>query len=383
MNDRRRGRSSAVRYEPHDGREGATVTVVIPCFNYARFLPQAVDSVLTQEGVTVDVIVVDDASTDESVSVAERLAAADPRVRVVKNERNRGAVETFNRGLADARGEFLVRLDADDMLTPGSLRRAAAVMQRLPGVGLVYGHPIHFEGDALPAPRIVARSWTVWSGRDWLQARCVDGSNVITSPEVLMRRSVIDVVGGQRPLAHTHDMEMWLRIAAHSDIAYIVGADQAWHRDHADSLSTKAEHPLLILTEVRDAFDVLFDGLGADYEGADELRARAHRAIALEALAHASRDLDRGRSSGDVDKLLRFADETDATIGETALRRRLERRTRSDRGLPSFVIAATGIFPRLRRRMRQRVRDRRWSATGVYEPLTIRSAAAGDEGYSR
>ena len=66
-----------------------------------------------------------------------------------------------------------------------------------------------------------------------------------------MRRSIIDRIGGQRPLAHTHDMEMWLRIAAYADVAYVNGAYEAWHREHAASLSKKAEDRLVILTEIR------------------------------------------------------------------------------------------------------------------------------------
>jgi len=168
-------------------------------------------------------------------------------------------------------------------------------------------------------------------------------------------------------------MELWLRISAHSDVGYIVGADHAWHRDHAASLSTKAEHPLLILPEVRDAFDTLFDGLDADFDGADGLRARAHRAVALEALSQASRHVDRGHSSDDVARLLRFADQTDATIRNTALWKRLERRSLSER-TPPAVAAVVGLRPRLGRRVRQRVRERRWSRSGVYEAMTLRSA---------
>ncbi|MGN6549908.1 MAG: glycosyltransferase family 2 protein, partial [Pararhizobium sp.] len=105
-----------------------TVTVVIPCYNYARYLPDSVGSALTQEGADVDVVVVDDRSTDDSVAVARAFARADPRVTVVEHAVNAGPVKTFNDGLALARGEFLVRLDADDLLTPGSIARSLAVM---------------------------------------------------------------------------------------------------------------------------------------------------------------------------------------------------------------------------------------------------------------
>lgn len=178
----------------------ATTTVVIPCYNYARYLPEATASVLAQPDVTVDVIIVDDCSTDDSAEVAAGLAAADPRIRLLINDVNRGPVETFNRGLAAATGEFLVRLDADDLLTPGSLSRAVRLARAFPSVGLVYGHPVHFiDGETRAPARTEATSWTVWPGPRWVQDRCADGHNVITSAEVCMRMSVVRRVGGQQP----------------------------------------------------------------------------------------------------------------------------------------------------------------------------------------
>jgi hypothetical protein len=266
---------------------GATVSVVIPNYNYAHYLLEAVGSVLSQSGVIVDVIIVDDASTDNSLDVARKLAAADPRIRVVAHDKNAGPVAAFNDGLAEARGEFLVRLDADDILTPGSLERSVAVAQYFPSVGIVYGHPLHFSGKMRRPARTKPATWTIWPGRTWLADRCRDGFNVITSPEVLMRKSVVDVVGGQQPLAHTHDMEMWLRLSAFADVAYVHGVDQAWHRDHAESLSARKVDRLRDLSERRDAFRTLFDGKAGELPEADELRRSSMRAIACCALEEA------------------------------------------------------------------------------------------------
>lgn len=351
------------------GVDDCTVTVVITCYNYARYLPQAVTSVLTQTGVAVDVVVVDDASTDESLAVAHRFAAGDSRVKVISNEHNLGAVGAFNRGLDQAAGEFLVRLDADDLLTPGSLERSVAVLRAFPEVGLVYGHPLHFSGTVLPPARTAARWWDVWSGREWLAARCFDGTNVITSPEVVMRRSVLGRIGGMKPLTHTHDMELWLRIAAHADVAYVGGADQAWHRDHPASLSTKAEHPLIILSELRAAFDELFGTLGAGYPGGAVLHRHARRAVSNQALMQALRMLDRGQAIDLVEDLRGFALDTDPAITSIPLWRQIE--NHRARALPPILVAAAGTLPRLRRRATTRMRMRRWHRNGVYEPIRV------------
>jgi len=363
------------RYQPRPARPGATVSVVIPCYNYARYLVEAVDSVLDQAGVDVEVIVVDDASLDDSLAIARKLAAESDRVRVIANAENVGAVETFNRGLAEATGEFLVRLDADDVLTPGSLQRAVAVMQAFPQVGLVYGHPIHFAGPTLPASRQRPESWILWAGHEWLAARAIDGTNVITSPEVVMRRSVVDLTGGQRPLAHTHDMEMWLRLSAYADVAYIRGADQAWHREHVGSLSTLAEEPLVILGEIRDAFTLLFDEVGPLLPGGAELREAAYHAVASEALDQATRLLDRGTRSREVGQLLDFAAQCSPGIRSTREWQRVATRAMADRAPSAMVAVLRGALPRLRRRMRASRRYARWVRTGDYERMRLQSGS--------
>lgn len=362
------GLSRTVRTRPRGAApDGSTVSVVIPCHNYARFLTEAVGSALGQAGVRVEVIVVDDASTDDSLSVARRLAAADPRVTVLAHPVNRGPVETFNDGLARASGEFLVRLDADDLLTPGSLARSVAVARAFPSVGLVYGHPLHFA-ETRPPARERARRWTVWPGRHWLWDRCVDGYNVITSPEVLMRMSVVAQVGGQRPLAHTHDMEMWLRLAAFSDVAYIGGADQAWHRDHPASLSAREVDDATDSRERTAAFTELAEGIAADVPGMGDMRAAAQRALVRQVLRACRYEIDRGRRDPDRARSL-MAQALAVEPGLAATRSWL----RLDAALAAPAGSGPGPGDRVAGLVRACVvraddlwRARRWARTGTY-----------------
>lgn len=342
----------------------ATVSVVVPCFDYGRYLPEAVGSALDQEGVVVDVVVVDDASTDDSRAVAARLAAADSRVTVVAHAVNQGPVATFNDGLARASGEFLVRLDADDLLTPGSLARAVAVARAYPSVGLVYGHPLHFT-DARPTPRSRVRGWTVWPGRRWLRDRCVDGYNVITSPEVLMRRSVVTAVGGQRPLAHTHDMEMWLRLAAFADVAYVAGADQAWHRDHPASLSAREVDDATDFRERVAAYAELGSGVAAGVPGMADLVAAAHGAMVRQVLRACRYEVDRGRR--DPERVRRLMTEALTVDPRLAADRTWLTLTAALDGPPPGPLArTTGLARAVQVRAEDVLRVHRWRRTGTY-----------------
>lgn len=284
-----------------------SVSVIVPCYNYARYLAAAVTSALDQRDADVEVIIVDDASTDDSLIVARSLVSRDPRVRLIEHTVNQGPVAAFNDGLAEANGEYLIRLDADDLLTPGSVARSTALAEAFPSVSLVYGHPVHFWGSSVPRYRDRVRSWTVWSGSSWLELRCRLGVNCITSPEVLMRASTVREVGGQRDLAHTHDMEMWFRLALHGDVGWISGADQAWHREHAASLSAREVDVLTDLRERRKAFDELFRD-NPDTPAVARLHQLALNALANEAVARASQAFFKGRGdSAEVVGYLGFA----------------------------------------------------------------------------
>lgn len=363
------GLRRTVRVRPRPiATAGSTVSVVVPCHDYARFLPGAVASALGQRGVEVEVVVVDDASTDDSLDVARRLAGADPRVRVLAHRDNRGPVETFNDGLALARGEFLVRLDADDLLTPGSLARSVALARAFPTVGLVYGHPVHVVGDvppsAMPDARMRARRWTVWPGRQWLADRCADGWNVITSPEVLMRSSVVHKVGGQRPLAHTHDMEMWLRLAAFADVAHLAGADQAWHRDHAASLSARQVDVVTDFSERAAAFAELASGVAAEVPGMPALHEAAHGALVRQVLRAGRYEIDRGRRDpAHIRRLMAAALATDPGLASTAAWRRLDADLDA---APRPGERVTGLARASIVRADDIRRSWRWARTGTY-----------------
>ena len=101
------------------------VDVVIPCYNYARFLEDCVGSVLSQEGVDVRALIIDDRSGDDTFEVGTNLIRRDSRVLFRRHSQNRGHIATYNEGLLEwVEAEYALLLSADDMLAPGALRRA-------------------------------------------------------------------------------------------------------------------------------------------------------------------------------------------------------------------------------------------------------------------
>jgi len=326
-----RGYSAARVMRPHGELVGAPrVSVVVPCYNYGRFLRACVGSILAQDNVDVDVLIVDDASPDGSGDVADAIALSDPRVRVLRNATNQGHIATYNIGLAQVDGDYVLLLSADDMLVPGALSRAVHLMECHPSVGFVYGWSIEFSDEPPPPARTRTRSWSVWKGEDWLEDNCHRGSNVIRSSDAVVRRSVLERVGGYRvDLPHSGDHEWWMRAAQVADVGMVCGVDQLYYRMHGTNMSrTEYASALTNLHETRKAFDAALNGsVSGDSARLAALRETAHRTLARKAMWLAVWDYMTG-PEGDANAAgyREFALAADPGVGASRSWRALQRR---------------------------------------------------------
>lgn len=338
------------------------VKVIVPCYGYGHLLAGCIRSVLAQEGVAVRVLIIDDASPDGTAAIGASLARGDDRVEFRRHARNAGLIATANEGLEwAADSDCLLLLSADDLLVPGALARAATVLAREPGVGMVYGRAPYFGPGRSPRVPKRWRGTKVWPGHDWVARRCRTAHNCISSPEAVVRTSVQLRVGGYDPACrHTSDLNMWLRIAAVADIAYIKGAAQALYRVHPDGMLRSSADPILDLTERRTAFERFFADAGRELPRAEELLAAARRALARQALWQASRAYDRGALEHEPhEELIAFALETCPEARRLREWRGLEvrRGIGAGRSLWFPLFLATGAAHRLHG---HGVRARRW-----------------------
>ena len=326
----------------------SSVSVVIPCYCYGHFLEAAVSSVLDdQDGVDVRVLIIDDASSDDSARVAREIASRRDQVEVIVHDVNAGNIATFNEGLLEwADGDYCMLLSADDRATPGALARARDLLDAHPEVGMVYGHVLWFEdGASLPAARDTVRGWSVWSGQEWLERIFSQAENPLTTPEVVVRTSLQHQVGGYDPqLPKAADMELFMKLAAHAHVGFIRGVDQAFYRRHDTNMSSTVT-PLMDLRQRRSVFEVVLERYGDRLVDTDRLSEMVHRQLSREALWAAGRVYDRGRlresdlgrrlmggggyeAEQDVDELLAFAAECWPEMARARLYRTLRARRR-------------------------------------------------------
>lgn len=333
----------------------STVSVVVPCYNYGKYLPDCVASIDANPGVDLEIIVVDDCSTDDSLTVARGIAASDPRVRVIAHETNKRHIRTYNDGFAAATGEYVVLLSADDLLTPGSLERSVALFQHEPEVGLVYGLPRYFTDrlDTHTDPRRWTPSWSTWAGEQWLRIIARRGRNLIVSPEAVVRRDVLERIGGyDEGHPHAADLKFWVEAARLAGVGRVNGYEQALYRIHdANMHSTMFAGVFTDYAHVTEVFSEVF----ADRP---DLRQRSLRSVALEALRfplHAEVD----RRVAEAEQIERLVQEADPSVMDGASWRWFESRRAPVRGV---------LGRRLHREvhdLRWRVRSRRWQAFGV------------------
>lgn len=330
---------------------GPRVSVVMPLFNYEQYLDQALASVLGQQGVDLDVTVVDDRSTDRSYEIAKRWEARDPRVRVRQHERNSGHIATFNDALESARAPYVVKLDPDDLLPPGALRRSADVLDAHPDVAFVYGPCRVFSGEPPDVATGERQSIRLWSGTQWIRRRSLGGLNVIYQPEVMIRVAALQQVGGHREeVSEASDYNLWLRLASTGDVARVTGPMQGLYRVHENSMQRTIHSGELRDLRARATAWELFLAERGEHVQAAEVHARAaKRTLSRETIIKALDLFDGGLAATQpIDEFQALAQQLDPAITRSARWRELKRRIAVGTAVQTPAFAPTRVLRQLR-----------------------------------
>ncbi|HEX3559050.1 MAG TPA: glycosyltransferase [Pyrinomonadaceae bacterium] len=216
------------------------VSVIVPTYNYGRFIGQMLESVLSQTYRNWECIVVDDGSNDDTREVVGRFAGADARIKYIHQE-NRGQPAALNTGLRSFAGEYLQILDSDDLIEARKLERQVEFLESHGEVDIVYGGVKYFHTQEANGRHAAARegggAWmprVSGAGVDVLPALVRWNIMVVNSP--LVRRSVVENVGFfDETLAPAQDWDYWLRCA-------LLGKRFEFH-DLAETLALVRTHP--------------------------------------------------------------------------------------------------------------------------------------------
>ena len=218
------------------GRPLTLVTAAIPTYNRAPFLVGALESVFAQTFREVEVLVVDDGSTDETPTVLESYR---DRIRVVRQE-NRGRSEARNRAVREARSPYLSFLDSDDVWLPEKLERQVLVLEADPRVAMVHGHVDVIDEEGRPLDRETERHRALFSAAHRnhvtyagyaFDCRCF--SSAMTA-----RVDALERIGLYDPSLLLDDYDVYLRLALEYKIMFLEGPPVALYRHHLGQMST-------------------------------------------------------------------------------------------------------------------------------------------------
>jgi glycosyltransferase involved in cell wall biosynthesis len=180
------------------------VSVLMPVYNAGGFVKESIDSILKQTYSNFELIIINDGSTDSSEEII--LSIKDSRIRYVKNETNLGLIKTLNKGIDLCKGEFIARMDADDISLPDRLKKQLEFMEKNSEVGVCGSDYIHFgKGKHI--------SLTSHHEHDWIAGWMLFNSSVV-HPALMIRTSVIK---NESPYfnseyKHVEDYELWSRL---------------------------------------------------------------------------------------------------------------------------------------------------------------------------
>ena len=236
--------------EPLTGKP--LISVIVPAFNAGETLVEAVRSVLDGSYANVEVIIVDDGSTDTTAKVVQELVRTDNRVSSHRRE-NGGVSAAFNSGLERAVGEYVARIDADDLWHPDKLARQIECAQQNPEAAFIYTWTRYIDGDGR-----VLQDAPPQRFRPHALCRGVYESLIGGNSSALMRRDVVQGLGGyDETLSSWEDLLLQLQISADHPIAhvpeYLVG-----YRVRPGSLSARPDNMLLSWRKARERIDRLF-----------------------------------------------------------------------------------------------------------------------------
>lgn len=199
------------------------ISVCIPTYNYARYLPQAIESVLSQSLADFELLIIDDGSADETKDVVEGYASKDRRIVFQVNPANIGMVQNWNRCLRESRGEYVKYLFGDDLLqSRDTLKRMAAVLDADGSISLVAA-----ARNVIDAHSGVLKVWsnfkdkTVSEGTEIILRCLKEQKNLVGEPSAVMFRRNHAARGFDTKYRHLVDLEMWFHLLEQGKFAYI------------------------------------------------------------------------------------------------------------------------------------------------------------------
>ncbi len=196
------------------------VTVICVCYNQARFVVEALDSVINQTYANIELIVIDDGSADGSGKVIKQWMGNHTQATLIMNGKNIGYCKTFNKAFKISKGEFIIDLSADDVLLPNCVEEGVGLLERAgEDFGIAFSDALYINEAGNPV-RIHSEKYphaTIPSGEVY---KDLIERYFICSPTMMLRKAVLDSLGGYDELLAFEDFDLWIRASRNFKFIY-------------------------------------------------------------------------------------------------------------------------------------------------------------------
>lgn len=268
------------------------VSVCIPTYNAARYLPEAIESVLQQDFDDYELVICDDVSTDQTPEICR--GYHDPRVRYIRYEESGRQAGNFNRCLQEARGEYVTLLHADDWLLPGFLRDRVKRLDDDPGLGFVFGAVQIADAES----NITSMNGRWADDHDFRPMELLDHllfGCIVSPPSMMVRKAIATKAGPFRTdLTWGHDWEWAIRLAEAGG-AYYASTPGSVYRVHDESGTAEQLNAAKNGPQERRILEQTLDRLSAEDGRFRELRRPVFRALSRRHMYFAEQALFDGR----------------------------------------------------------------------------------------
>lgn len=234
------------------------ISVLLPVYNSELYIREAVDSILNQTFSDFEFIIIDDASTDKSVEIIQ--SYSDPRIQLIVKPKNSGYTDSLNYGLTIAKGEFIARMDSDDISLPTRFEKQLAFLEKNSNVAVcsswitIFGNtaePYVFEAPENPLDIKLT----------FLSYDCV------AHPAVMLRKSCLNNMNYQKEYVPAEDYKLWSEMILNHDF-YIIQESLLHYRQHEQNISkTKADN--LVISDLKIKTDLFQKIFGLSNEAFD------------------------------------------------------------------------------------------------------------------
>lgn len=239
----------------------ARLSVVFPNYNHARFLPYTVESIMKQSRPPDELIIVDDASTDDSLEILRGFAKQYPAIKLIEHEKNKGVVESVNEALESATGDYIQFSSADDVLLPGFFEKSMNLLDQFPQAGLCSGFCDLIDEKGKPAGRmripIPSKTPAYFSSEQVADRLIKKGAWFVTLPSLFNLKFLRDAGGLNKDLGSFADGFISRVLALKHGACFIPEPFAAWRRMSGGFSSAARTNPQEILRIMNVAKDFM------------------------------------------------------------------------------------------------------------------------------